>query len=92
LIRNLADALEKHPVTVVSGPAGTGKSAATFMALDQSNSYCPCFVFQAREFACTHIDEALEPTSANSIWRSPLIFATFFLVATAVPAAIKLNA
>jgi len=65
LIRNLADALEKHPVTVVSGPAGTGKSAATFMALDQSNSYCPCFVFQAREFACTHIDEALGKMRIN---------------------------
>ena len=44
---------------VVTGPAGSGKSAAAKQTLLKLTSDCPVFAFRAEEFACPHMDRAL---------------------------------
>lgn len=55
----LAASFIQHPVTLVSGEAGVGKSAAAWMALQQVANDAPVFALQAKEFARAHIDHAL---------------------------------
>lgn len=55
----LATAFSDETITLVSGEAGVGKSAATVMALQQVTAGDPFFVFQAKEFARQHLDQVL---------------------------------
>jgi len=59
VIDQIASSLDKNQFTVVTGPAGTGKSAAVILALQSISSNDPLFVFQGMEFARQHLDQAL---------------------------------
>lgn len=59
VIGGLAASFIEQPMTLVSGEAGVGKSAAAWMALKQVAHGAPVFVFQAKEFAYDHLDHAL---------------------------------
>jgi len=55
----LFDQLAEHQVVIVSGTAGSGKSALAKNLLAQIESDHPVLAFQAVEFATAHIDETL---------------------------------
>ncbi|MCP3140839.1 NACHT domain-containing protein [Pyxidicoccus xibeiensis] len=58
----LLRALEEPRVAVVSGAAGSGKSAVARMLLDRVEAARPVLAFQAVEFATAHINETLSKT------------------------------
>ena len=57
--------LAEHQVVVVSGVAGSGKSALAKDAVEQMESKCPVLTFNAVEFATAHIDETLARTQTS---------------------------
>jgi hypothetical protein len=59
VIDQILSSLNENQFTVVTGPAGVGKSAAAILALQTLLSNGPLFVFQAMEFARQHLDQAL---------------------------------
>ena len=58
-VLEIIDHLREHQVVVVSGPAGSGKSALAKHITDKISSNRPVLAFQAVEFANAHIDETL---------------------------------
>jgi len=54
--------MEDAPVVVVSGDAGSGKSAIAKMLLDRVEAERPVLAFQAVEFATAHINDTLLKT------------------------------
>ncbi len=58
-VQSLAAKLEEHQVVIVSGVAGSGKSALARALLEQLEDRYPVLSFQAVEFATAHIDETL---------------------------------
>jgi len=58
-VATLLDQLAEHQVVIVSGTAGSGKSALAKRLLDQVELDRPVLAFQAVEFATGHIDETL---------------------------------
>ena len=67
-VQALGETLAAHQVVIVSGAAGSGKSALAREILAQVDDRCPVLAFQAVEFATAHIDETLAnaQTSLNS--------------------------
>ena len=57
-LQALSDELSEHRIVVVSGVAGSGKSALARGLLNQYESVCPVLAFQAVEFATAHVDQA----------------------------------
>lgn len=57
--QSLAAKLEEHQVVIVSGVAGSGKSAFAGSLLAQLEDRYPVLSFQAVEFATAHVDETL---------------------------------
>ena len=58
LMRSLAAKVADHPVVIVSGVAGSGKSALVCDLVAQLEGGYPVLSFQAVEFATAHVDEA----------------------------------
>ena len=58
-VLEIIDQLREDQVVVVSGPAGSGKSALAKHVADKIDSNRPVLAFQAVEFATAHIDETL---------------------------------
>ena len=67
-VQALGETLAARQVVIVSGAAGSGKSALAREILAQVDDRCPVLAFQAVEFATAHIDETLAnaQTSLNS--------------------------
>lgn len=59
LVEQVLDQLERSQVVIVSGPAGSGKSAVGKEVLTQLSQEQFAFAFRAEEFAKAHIDETL---------------------------------
>lgn len=59
LVEQLAEVFVSEQFTVVTGQAGSGKSAVALTALRQVQERAPLFVFQATEFARDNLDHAL---------------------------------
>lgn len=59
LVEQVLDQLERSQVVIVSGPAGSGKSAVAKEVLTQLSQDHFVFAFRAEEFAKAHIDETL---------------------------------
>ena len=59
------DALQAVAVVVVSGAAGSGKSAVAKQLLDRIELERPVFAFQAVEFATPHINDTLSKTQTR---------------------------
>ncbi|MBC7806168.1 MAG: hypothetical protein H7145_08460 [Akkermansiaceae bacterium] len=51
--------LETHPVLLIAGPAGSGKSAVAKSILAQLRKDSFCLAFRAEEFAEPYIDKTL---------------------------------
>lgn len=64
-VLEIIDHLREHQVVVVSGPAGSGKSALAKQVADKIDSNRPVLAFQAVEFATGHIDESLANAQTN---------------------------
>ena len=60
----LFEALDMVPITVVTGAAGSGKSALAKSFLDRLETERPVLAFQAVEFATAHVNETLANTQA----------------------------
>lgn len=58
-VQSLAARQADHPVVIVSGVAGSGKSSLACKLLAQVEDGCPVLAFQAVEFATAHVDEVL---------------------------------
>ena len=58
-VQSLVAKLSEHQVVIVSGVAGSGKSALACKLLAQLGDGCPVLAFQAVEFATAHVDEVL---------------------------------
>ena len=58
-VQSLARKLAEHQVVIVSGAAGTGKSALARELVAQSEDRYPVLSFLAVEFATAHVDETL---------------------------------
>lgn len=58
-LQALVGELAAHRVVIVSGAAGSGKSALARACLAQLDDRCPVLAFQAVELATAHIDETL---------------------------------
>jgi len=58
-VQSLAARLADHQVVIVSGVAGSGKSALACKLLAQVEDGYPVLAFQAVEFATAHVDEVL---------------------------------
>lgn len=63
--QSLAAKLKEHQVVIVSGVAGSGKSALTRSLLAQLEDRYPVLSFQAVEFATAHVDETLANAQAS---------------------------
>ena len=59
MVQALGEQLGAHRVVIVSGAAGSGKSALAQALLAQVHDRCPVLAFQAVELATAHIDETL---------------------------------
>jgi hypothetical protein len=68
----LFEALDVVPITVVTGAAGSGKSALAKSLLDRLEAERPILAFQAVEFATAHVNETLANTQAALNARSLL--------------------
>lgn len=55
----IIEALAETKVVVVTGPAGSGKSALAKAVVEKCAERVTCFTFRAEEFARTHIDDVL---------------------------------
>ena len=55
----IVEALAETKVVVVTGPAGSGKSALAKAVVEKCAEKVTCFTFRAEEFAQTHIDDVL---------------------------------
>ncbi len=55
----MLDALTEHQVVIITGAAGSGKSATAKKGVEQVEADYPVLAFQAVEFATAHIDETL---------------------------------
>ena len=64
-VLEIIDHLREHQVVVVSGPAGSGKSALAKHVADKIDLNRPVLAFQAVEFATAHIDESLTNAQTN---------------------------
>ena len=53
----IVEALADTRVVIVSGPAGSGKSALAKAVVEKCAEKATCFTFRAEEFARTHIDD-----------------------------------
>ena len=60
LIEQISASLIDQQFTIVTGPAGVGKSVAAVTTIESVRRNAPLFVFQATEFAHDHLDEALQ--------------------------------
>ena len=72
VVQELIRKLETHQVVLVSGPAGSGKSAIAKDAMDVVSPDQFAFAFRVEEFACPHIDAVLNaaqiPSQATSLF------------------------
>jgi len=59
LTAGLLELLADHQVVIVTGPAGSGKSAVAGEVFDRLEREMPAFAFRAEEFARPHLDETL---------------------------------
>lgn len=59
LFSEILSALEGNRVVVVTGPAGSGKSAVAAEVFGQMKLEMPAFAFRAEEFSRSHLDETL---------------------------------
>ena len=59
LVQSVAEKLAAHRVVIVTGPAGSGKSALARGVLARLEDRYPVLSFQAVEFATAHVDETL---------------------------------
>ena len=73
MVRTLGDELAAHQVVIVSGAAGSGKSALACELLTQMDERCPVLAFQAAEWATAHVDETL--ANAQTALNAQRLFA-----------------
>lgn len=68
VIGSLLDAMSQTPLVLVTGPAGSGKSALAKLAIEQVQGNSAVLAFRAEEFAVAHLDQALQQAQipANS--------------------------
>jgi len=59
LFSEILNALEENRIVVVTGAAGSGKSAVAAEVFEQMKLEMPTFAFRAEEFARPHLDETL---------------------------------
>ena len=69
----LLDDLDEHQVVVLTGAAGSGKSALARTVLARVEAERPVLAFQAVEFATAHLHETL--ANAQSTLTAPALFA-----------------
>ncbi len=58
-VQSVVEKLAEHRLVIVSGPAGSGKSALAREVVAQLQARYPVLCFQAVEFATAHVDETL---------------------------------
>lgn len=68
-VQSLAEKLAAHRVVIVSGVAGSGKSALARTLLTQLEDRYQVLAFQAVEFATPHIDETLANAQTSLNWQ-----------------------
>lgn len=71
-VQSLTEKLAAHQVVIVSGVAGSGKSALARTLLTQLEDRYPVLAFQAVEFATPHIDETLANAQTSLNWQRVL--------------------
>ena len=71
-VQALAAKLAEHQVVIVSGVAGSGKSALARELLTQLEDRYPVLSFQAVEFATAHVDETLANAQTSLNWQRVL--------------------
>lgn len=71
-VQSLAAKLEEHQVVIVSGVAGSGKSALARALLTQMDDRYTVLSFQAVEFATAHVDETLANAQTSLNWQRVL--------------------
>ena len=72
-VQALGEKVAEHQIVIVSGEAGSGKSALARQLLAQLDDRCPVLAFQAVELATAHIDETL--ANAQTTLNAQRLFA-----------------
>jgi len=71
-VQSLAEKLAEHQVVIVSGVAGSGKSALARELLTKMEDRYPVLSFQAVEFATAHVNETLANAQTSLNWQRVL--------------------
>lgn len=95
LLQDVQDALSAGPFLLVTGPAGSGKSA---LAIEGANHFAEeenIFCFQSEEFAHPHLDSALQAAGLRDLnpgeWADALPFQPRVLIIEAAERLLQLN-
>jgi hypothetical protein len=70
LCTNLLESLELSRVVMVTGPAGSGKSAIAKCIIQKLGAENVVFAFRAEEFATSHLDETIHKSQITIHWSS----------------------